>query len=233
MGTPQTDTLISWPDPSFSTKNLKSPIVTLRVGRERTVLTAHKAILIKSDYFAKCLEEGRFEEGSKNEIQFPDDDPDDMVAVLRYLYTGNVFRAETNDFHFANCNGWGPSLTIESAFPQFMRTYIVADKYCIEDVCQRVINLVEGMHWSNTIRWHHLEGLKAAELKGSALWKLFIRQIAGNLGQQHGHIDLKTMMEAGLEDDEDTKTEILQQLAMRLCDFDERVRRSGNDGWGN
>ncbi|KAK5454189.1 hypothetical protein LTS15_006189 [Exophiala xenobiotica] len=52
---------------SFSVADFTSPIITLEVGPEATIMTAHKAILTKSDYFAKCLK--NFKEGVENRVK--------------------------------------------------------------------------------------------------------------------------------------------------------------------
>jgi hypothetical protein len=69
---------------------LKSPIVQLRVGQddEATTLTAHKAILTQSAYFAERLAPLADDE---LELDFPDESLDAMGCFLQYQYTGEYF----------------------------------------------------------------------------------------------------------------------------------------------
>ena len=77
---------------------LKSPIVELLVGgasgdptesSEPTLLTAHKAILTRSPYFASAL--SGIAEGAPLTISLPTESLDAITCFLQYQYTGEYF----------------------------------------------------------------------------------------------------------------------------------------------
>ena len=123
------------------------------------MLTAHKSVLIKADYFDKCLEEGHFAEGQSNIITCPEDDPEDMAALVRYLYTGLVQDPKET-----------PTLA------RLIRNYAIADKYCAGDMSSNVLRAVIRAD-NIPLDWSHMEQLKAAGLHGSDIWSALIRRI--------------------------------------------------------
>ncbi|KAL9603489.1 MAG: hypothetical protein Q9219_001176 [cf. Caloplaca sp. 3 TL-2023] len=66
---------------------LKSPMIELLIGSgdSQTLLTAHKALLTKSPFFAEKLA------SSSTRLELVDDDLDAVSCFLEYLYTGEYF----------------------------------------------------------------------------------------------------------------------------------------------
>ncbi|KAJ9611770.1 hypothetical protein H2200_004954 [Cladophialophora chaetospira] len=210
------------PDPTFNAEKFSSPIITLRIGPERTIVTAHKAILTEADYFAKCLAEGRFDEGAKNEIECPEDVARDMLAVARYLYTGGLHQP---GHQFAHPSSYD--------MPQLIQLYAIADKYCIDGMCQQVLNIIRTHYPALRMTWRHLDQLKEAGLHGSRIWKLFIERIAQNLDEYRTHVNVTEMLQDGLGSDAETAMELLRQVAANQSTQDELERSRNLDSWNN
>ncbi|KAL6909209.1 hypothetical protein GGI43DRAFT_429804 [Trichoderma evansii] len=71
--------------------HLKSPIVTLIVGKdEPAVLQAHQAFLVRSPYFEDICETFA-DDGSPREIELPDEDIGAVGCFLEFLYTDEYF----------------------------------------------------------------------------------------------------------------------------------------------
>lgn len=103
-------------------------------------------MVIKTDSFAKRLRGDRFTESLGNSIEFPVDDPQDMVAVLCFFffcfvlsfYTGNILDSNENGFRSIHAN-WHTDKTLSDR----IRAFIVADKYCVGAMCDKVCLLVQ------------------------------------------------------------------------------------------
>ena len=62
----------------------RSDLISILVGPHKIRYTAHKNILTRISFFAKCLN-GQFKEGHKNEITLPKDNPLIFVKILEYI----------------------------------------------------------------------------------------------------------------------------------------------------
>ncbi|KAK5220522.1 hypothetical protein LTR72_007144 [Exophiala xenobiotica] len=116
----------------FSVADFASTIITLEVGPEATIMTAHRAILTRSDYFAKCLQ--NFKEGVQNKVKLPEDSPADILRILCFLYTGKMFEGDTGD----QCRSPDRNWTTQGV-TDLISIYITADKYCVTDMSSGVI----------------------------------------------------------------------------------------------
>lgn len=65
-----------------------SPIITLRIGLERTEIRAYEATLCRLPFFRAALQ-GNFEASAENAIILPEHDPESIGALLEFLYTGS------------------------------------------------------------------------------------------------------------------------------------------------
>ena len=66
----------------------RSEFVTLLVGKDKTVLRAHKDLLcVKSKFFEGCLE-GNFSEAGHRIVSLPDDEIDAVGTFLIWVYFG-------------------------------------------------------------------------------------------------------------------------------------------------
>ncbi|KAJ9611769.1 hypothetical protein H2200_004953 [Cladophialophora chaetospira] len=193
----------------YSIETLTSPIVTLRVGPDGTTFTAHKSIL------------GRFEEGMKNHINFPDESPEDMVPVLRFLHTGNVLSAIGPDLEtLLMC--WPEESKLEETrnlrcslagtdLDKMIGLYVVADRYCIQGMCDRVLDLAEKCVDLSGVEWRHLNAVKAAGLMGSKMWQMLTHRSAHECASNGDK--LKKIMDDGLKVDPEAAVDLLDELA--------------------
>ncbi|KAK4946450.1 hypothetical protein LTR10_014649 [Elasticomyces elasticus] len=133
---------ISVPLGHFDVAHLTSPIITLEAGLEATPLTAHKAILTKCSYFAKCLESDRFEEGINNKIRLPDESSEDLVKLLGWLYTGKLYAGDREDMQIVELRSQPTTLAVMD----LVNLFIIADKYCCDDMAAKVLEIVGDSH---------------------------------------------------------------------------------------
>ncbi len=193
----------------IDTEGLSSPIVTLRVGHGRKALLANKNVLSKASFFAKCLADGQF--GLKNEMEFPEDDPEEMVAILRYLHTGEVLKWE---------DGWSQhDRPYPRDIPDVIRAYAIADKYCVEGMCQIVLDTIDACFPTSQVSYFHLSQMKEAGLRGSNLWTFLLGRITGGLINSD-NADLQTLLRDGLESDYEIHKELLERLAVDMAEAD-------------
>lgn len=91
-----------------------SDIITIYVGPERRVYTAHKDLLIaRSPFFEKCLQSG-FKEGKQNEVCAEEDVPEAFDLLVIWIYTETV-----------------TPLSDLARTKAALHAYMLADKYCM------------------------------------------------------------------------------------------------------
>ena len=210
----------------YTLESLASPTVNLRVGPDGLVLTAHKAILTRSQFFASCLEEGRFEEGLKNEICLPEEHPHNLLAILRFLYTGNALE---EPWYWPN-NYEGPEG--ERGIPAVINLLIVADKFCMEEMCFHLERLIINNFSCYTVEWKELEQVKQAGIRRPSLWQAIKSKLASALIGRGRGPDLEKLLADGLEDDIETAMWLLRET-VRLVKEDREDNEQGHNvrGW--
>lgn len=136
-------------------------MVTIEVGPEAKLFFMHKAILVRNRFFAACLKGNRFQEGISNLVKLPEDDPNAMSAIFRFLYTGLLFDESIDD----------------DERPYWMKTtsclinlYVTADKYFINEMRQEIVDVYRARLDTTDLNWGHFEAMKAAGLRKTAIW---------------------------------------------------------------
>ncbi|KAK5192491.1 hypothetical protein LTR47_005572 [Exophiala xenobiotica] len=156
----------------FSVADFASTIITLEVGPEATIMTAHKAILTRSDYFAKCLQ--NFKEGVQNKVKLPEDSPADILRILCFLYTGKRFEGDTG----AQCRSPDRNWTTQGV-TDLISIYITADKYCVTDMRSGVVYRICSVP-VKSFDLSHLQQFNDAGLGDCAVSRYIILKIARN-----------------------------------------------------
>ncbi|OAP58877.1 hypothetical protein AYL99_06174 [Fonsecaea erecta] len=68
-----------------------SEIVTVHVGPKRKRFHLHRDLICqRSPFMEKCLQKNRFDEGYKNELYLPEDDPKAFSIVVEWIYRGRL-----------------------------------------------------------------------------------------------------------------------------------------------
>ncbi|KIW74658.1 hypothetical protein Z517_11428 [Fonsecaea pedrosoi CBS 271.37] len=68
-----------------------SEIVTVHVGPKRKRFHLHRDLICeRSPFMEKCLQKNRFDEGYKNEMYLPEDDPKAFSIVVEWIYRGRL-----------------------------------------------------------------------------------------------------------------------------------------------
>jgi hypothetical protein len=196
------------------------PIVTLRVGPEEMIITAHKDVLIKCGFFAACLKEDCSKEGRKDEVNLPGREPQNVFKLLHWLYSGYTIDVPSSLEYFETNPGRSNSTPDEQlqqhGFTTILVTdYILASRYCAEDVLTTIDEKANGYLLHQCIRWEHLVLLESAGLKNSQLWRTFVRRMALYCVDYDlpGWANLQTLHEEGLSYSHPVAGEILELCA--------------------
>lgn len=121
-----------------SLSSFSSDIVNIQAGPESQVLSAHKDILMKVDFFAACLAQDAFRESHTNSIHLPEDDYYTITQVIQFLYAGRLDLLDTVAFYKLPRDGGIASAdgaeTARDVLQRYCQLYMTADKYCIEEL---------------------------------------------------------------------------------------------------
>ena len=141
------------------------------MGPDRQILSAHKSVLTKIDYFAKCLSDDRFVEGRSGKIELPEDNVDAWGDILHYLYIDKLESRSWDD-------------TAAAAFQErCIATWILADKYCIEELCNASIDRLFYDYGANEIKVTDIVSLIDKGLGSSNLARVLIDRLAVEIRQ--------------------------------------------------
>lgn len=185
-----------------------SPTVTLIVGPENVVMTAHKAVLTKDDgFFATCLKDGRFAEGINYKITLPDEEPENIGKILAFLYTGTL--------SWNHLQTSGPS----SSTTELIEFYILADKYCLKDMAYAAVNAVDTGNWRprEPLFWSQFQLLKDSGLQGGMMWSKLVDSLCDEVlhdgcdGEYSD--DLGSLLNGGLESDPAVAIDFLREIS--------------------
>ncbi len=191
-------------EPSFA-----SPMVTIFVGPEATPIKAHKSILTKCEYFAKCLQSGHFEEGDKNEINMRDADVDTFVKIIQFLYTGKLYDGDDKDIKLLARQPCCTSASIS----KLISVHAMANKYCIEEICTHVEALLDKGFSAEHLAWRHFQQIEEAGMRGSPLWEMLKMKVVSELVYPSFAVNLKAMLDDGLAFDSEMAIDLLHGLA--------------------
>jgi hypothetical protein len=104
--------------------------------------------LNQPSYFDRCLEGGRFEEGTSHSIKCPEDNLDDMAIMIQYMYTR----------HFQNPHCVPHADRSKDGMPYLIHLYVTADKYCIGAMAKAILHAIKRTNRaripSSTRIWH-------------------------------------------------------------------------------
>jgi hypothetical protein len=201
----------------FTLENLTAPLVTIHAGPEAVSFSVHKHVLVRADFFAKCLAEGRFSEAASNTISLPEESPRNMAAILRFLYTGMV---SGDDDDIGLVYHWGvyedrcqDRKVLSAKIANLIDLYVVADRYCIQAMCDKSLTFIEEIvqHWG--VGWPDLKKAKDVGMHGSPLWHLLL----DGLTTKNDWVfhDIRHMLEDGLKTCPDVCVEIMETLAQQ------------------
>ena len=107
-----------------------SEVIQLREVPERKMHTAHKAVLTHIALFDECLN-GRFQEAAASVVDLPDENPLVIDRVLPYLYNGRLQDTEEASDDLKSARRFTGVL---------MQLFILADKWCMEELGNSLIN---------------------------------------------------------------------------------------------
>ncbi|KAK5061049.1 hypothetical protein LTR84_007590 [Exophiala bonariae] len=171
-------------------------IITLVVGAEKHVFTAHKEILMrKSPFFEKCLSSG-MKESMTNMIHLPTDESAEFSLILSWIY-GDT------DLKFTEANS-------QKYIETFPKAWLLAQRLCMPDCQDWLIDCM--MVWlqsskvpKNLILWlldpDNID-LEYDELKECPLFKLFYDELVWNFQIYDNHPN----------EDESSRCEFVQKL---------------------
>lgn len=142
-----------------------SEIVKLYIGPCRQLLNAHKSVLTKIEYFAKCLSDDRFVEGKSNQIELPEDRSDVWEEILHYLYAG----------HLKARSVW------YTPGDYYLETWVLADKYCIEELCNAITAALSSCTFEGQAKIKDILWLSDRGFGSSMLAKLLVDRLAADL----------------------------------------------------
>lgn len=118
---------LTWLIHSFTT----SEIVTVHVGPKRKRFFLHRDLICsRSPFFEKCLKKDRFDEGYKNELYLPEDDPKAFSIVVDWIYRSKLPNSRTDPTTF--------DLSDMSA------AYCLADKFSMEELQNGVMDAIRA-----------------------------------------------------------------------------------------
>ncbi|KAK6387715.1 hypothetical protein LTS17_000984 [Exophiala oligosperma] len=106
-----------------------SEIVTVFVGHKRKRFFLHRELICqRSPFMEKCLKKDAFDEGYKNELYLPEDDPKAFSIVVDWIYRNKL-----------------PART-EPAFDlcDLSASYCMADKFAMEELQNSIMDVVRA-----------------------------------------------------------------------------------------
>ncbi|KAI1609257.1 hypothetical protein EDD37DRAFT_653780 [Exophiala viscosa] len=201
---------ISVPLGHFDVAHLTSPIITLEAGPDATPLTAHKAILTRCSYFAKCLDD-RFEEGINNKIKLPQESPEDLLKLLSWLYTGKLYAGDREDMQIVELRSEPTTMAVMD----LINLFIIADKYCCDRMAAKVLEIVGDSDCigPEEVSVCHLERVYDADLRGSLLWQVLMEKLARGFHRADQRFDVLSLYGKGLDAKPDIASDLLMEIA--------------------
>lgn len=148
--------------------------MTIFVGPQKEKFSAHEAIVRKVEFLENRLRYGTFQRDTMS-IDLPDDNSTAFEYLLRFLYTPDVLPKELQVFR---------ELSSEFGFLQtliqkrVLNTYILAKRYCVENLCNAIVDLITTARPEN--RWHckGIVLLRRAGLSDCLLRKFLVFKVA-------------------------------------------------------
>ncbi|KAL2421391.1 hypothetical protein ABEF95_007647 [Exophiala dermatitidis] len=127
---------------NFST----SEIVTVFVGPKRKKFFLHRELICqRSPFMEKCLKKGRFDEGYKNELYLPEDDPKAFSIIVDWIYRTKLPSRTEPQFDVSDLSA----------------AYCMADKFGMEELQNSIMDTIR-LSFGSRIR----EAVSAAGIIG-------------------------------------------------------------------
>ena len=188
----------------MTTRRLASPVITLTVGPDGQPFSVPKEILIENPFFSQCLENDRYQEGTNNLINLPEDDPELMVYILRFLHTRR--------FDAANFRGEG-YLPLERQIARLIKLHALADKYLIKKLCSEITESIQP-HIAHQVipTWNDLEKLNDLGLQDTMLWHEYLQAIVDWAVAYPNNGILRQLLSDGLDKDAEAAAGILYKI---------------------
>ncbi|KIX07641.1 uncharacterized protein Z518_02294 [Rhinocladiella mackenziei CBS 650.93] len=106
-----------------------SEIVTVYVGVKRKRFFLHRELVCqRSPFMEKCLKKGHFDEGYKNELYLPEDDPKAFSIVVDWIYRSRLPSRTEPSFDVSDMSA----------------AYCMADKFGMEELQNNIIDNVRA-----------------------------------------------------------------------------------------
>jgi hypothetical protein len=147
------------------------------VGPDEEKFTIHRDIATKARYFAGCLDSS-LQESQTMIIKLPEDEPAVIAKLLEYLYSGKFVGPTFND------PDEKPSQEEISQILLVVKSYIMADKYCMENFQNLLMDMLYDMKYICTT--NIVSALADAKLLGSPMARYVLRHMARKLFK-HGY----------------------------------------------
>lgn len=155
--------------------------VTLLVGADKTMLNVSQEILCRLPFFRAALQ-GNFREASEQAINMPEDEPQDVIALVEFLYTGRYTYPYHADAESKLANP-APDLA-EGLY--HVAVYATAHKYgCLElvatalDLFMYVLGQMKGMDVVRLWKGAYSMNLLLQEVEGEQKALEFKRRLSG------------------------------------------------------
>ncbi|KAI1612390.1 hypothetical protein EDD36DRAFT_495718 [Exophiala viscosa] len=106
-----------------------SEIVTVYVGHKRKRFFLHRELICeRSPFMEKCLKKDRFDEGYKNELYLPEDDPKAFSIVVEWIYRSKLPARTEPTFDLGDLSA----------------SYCMADKFGMEELQNSIMDNIRG-----------------------------------------------------------------------------------------
>lgn len=152
-------------------------LIKVVVGKREAVFEVHRKYLLETPYFSRLLD-GLLREGGSTQASLPDDSPAACERVLRYVYTGkvvsNIPGPECPDGYENGNEAIDETLLV-------MRMYLLADKLCLEDLANDLIDELRKSYKTWNISDYELK--LALEYGNQTLKRLTLRKLVYQIKQ--------------------------------------------------
>lgn len=148
-------------------------IFTLIVGQERKKLYASRPVLQQIPFFDNALKGNHFKEAKNKTFELPEDQPK-AVADLLYFVFANHVRA-------VDCEEQGVGRDKEKIVEEYLKAFIVADKFMAERTANRLLDRISCHFRYNNVENDHIDILSSAGLQATKLYNFLINDLASTM----------------------------------------------------
>ncbi|KAI9681751.1 MAG: hypothetical protein M1829_000496 [Trizodia sp. TS-e1964] len=141
--------------------------VTILVGPERCKFLVHKDVLVRKSPYFKAAFDGAFKEADSGTLSLPEDDVETFRRFISYIYSGLILSDNLYKYAYLHST---PNILLE-----FVRLYILADKFQMPRMKNEVIDAIREVHLESVNLEIHVEAFRLAyenTLRSSPLRKV-------------------------------------------------------------